>query len=115
MKRRHIVLLGGTLRPGSSTERLLRLAGEKAEAAGARVSAFYGPAIDFPAYSPEREVPCGAAAAMIAALASSDGVIIGSPGYHGSVSGLVKNALDYIEGLRADPRPYLDGRPAAAW
>jgi FMN reductase len=121
MKRPHIVLLGGTLRPGSSTERLLRLAGQKAEAAGARVSAFYGSAIDFPAYSPEREVPSEAAAAMIAALASADGVIIGSPGYHGSVSGLVKNALDYIEGLRADPRPYLDGRPvgcvvtAAGW
>ncbi len=33
-----------------------------------------------------------------------------SPGYHGTVSGLVKNALDYIEDLRDDPRPYLDGR-----
>jgi FMN reductase len=33
-----------------------------------------------------------------------------SPGYHGTVSGLVKNALDYVEDLRADPRPYLDGR-----
>jgi len=26
------------------------------------------------------------------------------------VSGLVKNALDYIEDLRDDSRPYLDGR-----
>lgn len=121
MKRPHIVLLGGTLRPGSSTERLLRLAGQKAEAAGARVSTFYGSAIDFPAYAPERGTPCDAADAMTAALSTADGVIIGSPGYHGSVSGLVKNALDYIEGLRTDPRPYLDGRPvgcvvtAAGW
>jgi FMN reductase len=36
--------------------------------------------------------------------------VISSPGYHGTVSGLVKNALDYLEELRGDQRPYLDGR-----
>ena len=36
---------------------------------------------------------------------------MGSPGYHGAVSGLVKNALDYIEDLREDPRVYLDNTP----
>jgi FMN reductase len=48
-------------------------------------------------------------------------VIIASPGYHGGPSGVVKNALDYLEELRADERPYLDGRAvgvivcAAGW
>ena len=37
-------------------------------------------------------------------------VVIASPGYHGTVSGLVKNSLDYLEVLREDDRPYLDGR-----
>jgi FMN reductase len=37
-------------------------------------------------------------------------VIIASPGYHGGISGLVKNALDYVEDLREHERPYLDGR-----
>ena len=37
--------------------------------------------------------------------------IVGSPGYHGAISGLVKNALDYIEDLREDPRVYLDNTP----
>ncbi len=36
---------------------------------------------------------------------------MGSPGYHGAISGLVKNALDYIEDLREDPRVYLDSTP----
>ena len=36
--------------------------------------------------------------------------MLGSPGYHGGLSGLVKNALDYLEDLHDDPRPYLDGR-----
>jgi len=50
-----------------------------------------------------------------------DGIILGSPGYHGSISGLVKNALDYAEDLRSDPRPYFSGRAvgciatAAGW
>src|SRR5262249_20408074 len=44
------------------------------------------------------------------ALREADGVVLVSPGYHGTVSGLVKNALDYVEALRADRRPYLDGR-----
>jgi FMN reductase len=40
-----------------------------------------------------------------------DGLVIGTPGYHGGVSGLVKNAIDLLEDLRSDARVYLDGRP----
>ncbi len=36
--------------------------------------------------------------------------MICSPGYHGGVSGLVKNAIDWVEELREDERPYFDGR-----
>jgi FMN reductase len=51
----------------------------------------------------------------------ADGLIISSPGYHGAPSGLVKNALDYIEALRLDEPAYLEGRAvgcivcAAGW
>jgi FMN reductase len=48
---------------------------------------------------------------MIAALRRADAIVIGSPGYHGSVSGLVKNALDYVQEMAGDPRPYFTGRP----
>jgi FMN reductase len=37
-------------------------------------------------------------------------VVIASPAYHGGLSGLVKNALDFIEDLRGDERVYLQGR-----
>lgn len=49
--------------------------------------------------------------AMVAAVREADGILIASPGYHGSISGLVKNALDYIEDLSSDERPYLHSRP----
>ena len=47
---------------------------------------------------------------MLEGVRQADGVIIATPGYHGSVSGLIKNALDSLEGLRNDPRPYFEGR-----
>ena len=43
-------------------------------------------------------------------MREADGVIVATPGYHGSLSGLIKNALDSLEPLRDDARPYLDGR-----
>jgi FMN reductase len=37
-------------------------------------------------------------------------VIVGTPGYHGSLSGPIKNILDLLEDTAGDDRPYLDGR-----
>ena len=47
---------------------------------------------------------------FLSAISAADGVNVSTPGYHGSISGVVKNALDALEGLRDDPRPYFDGR-----
>jgi FMN reductase len=48
---------------------------------------------------------------LVEAVRGADGLVIASPGYHGTVSGLVKNALDYLESTAGDERPYLDGLP----
>ncbi len=34
-----------------------------------------------------------------------------TPTYHGTMSGALKNALDYMQLLAADPAPYLQGKP----
>ena len=44
------------------------------------------------------------------ALRQGDGVVIATPSYHGGISGLVTNALDFTEDLRDDARPYFSGR-----
>lgn len=106
----YIVGLGGTTRAGSSSEVALRYALSAAERAGARTRLLAGPDIELPMYAPERSERSPAAAAVVAELRECDGVIVASPGYHGSISGLVKNALDYVEDLRGDPAPYFDGR-----
>ena len=105
-----IVGLGGTVRANSSTERALRIALEAAEEAGARTLLFSGAEIDLPNYNPEAKGVIPAVNRLIAALRQADGIIIGSPGYHGGISGLVKNALDYVEEMREDQRSYFDGR-----
>ena len=105
-----IVGIGGTLSSPSSSERALRHALAAAERRGARTQLFAGAALDIPMYTVDRAQRTPQSREMVDAIAQADGVIIASPGYHGGISGLVKNALDYIEDLREDDRPYLDGR-----
>ena len=81
-----------------------------AQRAGARTKLISGPSLQLPLYQPDNPERSDAARELVAELASADGIILGSPGYHGSISGLVKNALDYAEDLRTDVRPYFSGR-----
>lgn len=81
-----------------------------AEAAGARTIAIAGSDLVLPFYDPSVPERTPTAANLVRTLRRVDGVILVSPGYHGTLSGLVKNALDYIEDMRDDPMPYLDGR-----
>jgi FMN reductase len=105
-----IVGIGGTLRSDSSTESALCVALDAARANGARTELFGGTMLArLPMYDPGRQ-NAEEAQQMVGSLRRADGVIIASPGYHGTVSGLVKNALDYIEDLREDGKPYLSGR-----
>ncbi len=105
-----IVGLGGTTRTGSSSELALRFALQASERAGARTAIIAGPKLDIPMYLPERTARSAAALELIALLRNSHGVIVSSPGYHGSISGLIKNALDYVEDMRGDEAAYFDGR-----
>lgn len=116
-----IVGLGGTATPGSSTERLLRHALERCAALGARTLIFDGTALDLPMYAPGESARDVKTLALIDGLRRADGVVIASPGYHGTVSGLIKNALDYVQDMAEDESVYFEGRAvgliaaAAGW
>ncbi|HEY3261575.1 MAG TPA: NAD(P)H-dependent oxidoreductase [Pseudonocardiaceae bacterium] len=105
-----VVGIGGSIRADSQSERALRIALTGAESAGARTVSITGMDLVLPFYDPAIEPQPGLATNLVDALRDADGVVLVSPGYHGTVSGLVKNALDYIEDLRDEPRPYLEGR-----
>jgi len=106
-----VVGLGGTTRPGSSSERALRAVLDAAARAGAETAVFAAADLGFPLYAPGVTRPDERVNRYLDAVRRADGLVIASPGYHGGVSGLVKNAIDWVEELRGDERPYFDGRP----
>lgn len=110
MKTKLIVGVGGTLRTGSSTEAAIRHVLRHAEALGARTRIFTGDDINLPVYAPGQVADTPAIADLIRALREADGIVLASPGYHGGISGLVKNAIDYTEEMAKDPRPYFTGK-----
>ncbi len=109
-----IVGIGGTTRDGSTSEQALVIALKAAQAAGAETEMFAGKDLQLPMYDPDPNSMTEAAKHLVASLRRADGVIFASPCYHGGVSGLIKNAIDYIEEMRADERVYLDGRAVGA-
>jgi FMN reductase len=106
-----VIGIGGTLRSNSSTERALRYCLAAVERQGGRIKLYCGKDLDLPMYSPHELERTPKAAELVRALRDADAVVVASPGYHGGVSGLIKNALDYFEDLRDDPRVYLDNAP----
>ncbi len=105
----NVVGIGGSVDQQSQSDRVLRAVLSGAADLGADVRMFTGLDLDLPPYH-TGAVPPDAANGYMDAVRRADAVVISSPGYHGTVSGLVKNALDYLEELRHDSRPYLDGR-----
>jgi FMN reductase len=105
-----VVGIGGSMRGDSQSERALSVVLQGARDVGAETVAITGTDLVVPFYDPAVLERSEVAHRLVEALREADGVVLVSPGYHGTVSGLVKNALDYVEDLRADTRPYLDGR-----
>ena len=103
-----IVGLGGTVRAGSSTEKALVCALKAAEAKGAETHLLGGAFLSaLPIFDPRPGEIITAQQELADAIRRADGVIVASPGYHGSISGVIKNALDTLELTRTDPEPYL--------
>ena len=117
-----IVGIGGTTRGASSGERMARSVLEACERRGAKTRMFAGPDLAaLPHFAPESAERTYEQRAFVETVGRSDGLVVASPGYHGGISGLVKNAIDLLEDLRGDQRCYLEGRAvglivvAAGW
>jgi hypothetical protein len=80
-----IVGIGGSTRPGSLTEQLVR--GVMAQFPEAERLVFAGPDLDFPFYG-NKQSDAGARR-FVESVAEADALVVGSPGYHGTMSGLV--------------------------
>ncbi|MFJ4620332.1 NADPH-dependent FMN reductase [Streptomyces sp. NPDC088812] len=117
-----IVGIGGTTRPGSTSELAVATALAAAQRKGADTRHFGGTYLaSLPHYTPENPARTAAQHELVETVRHADGLIIATPGYHGGISALVKNALDLLEDLRTDTSPYFTGRAvgcivtAAGW
>lgn len=105
-----ILAIGGSTRPNSSSEKALRIAANAATEQGAKVTLITSRDLMLPIYDTETPDRDPKAVALIDAVRNAHGIIICSPGYHGGISGMMKNALDYIEDLSKEDPAYLHGR-----
>lgn len=106
-----VVGIGGSTSPGSSTEIALRAALAEVRRLGAHTECLTAQDLVLPYFSAGEARRGERERRLLEAMASADGLLIATPAYHGSVSGLMKNVLDYAEDLRERPEPYFSGRP----
>lgn len=89
----------GSLRPGSFTRHAVRIALEGARAAGAEIEFVDLAALDLPfcigGDTSQQGLPN--VAALRQKVRQAQGAIWGTPEYHGSLSGVLKNALDLTD------------------
>ncbi|MES1972786.1 MAG: NADPH-dependent FMN reductase [Pseudomonadota bacterium] len=107
-----VVGIGGTIGGVSSTERALRIALDAARREGFRTRMFGGADMArLPLYDPKATERTEHERDFVDTVRQASALIIASPGYHGSISGVVKNALDLLEETAKDTRPYLADMP----
>ncbi len=107
-----VVGIGGTIGGVSSTERALKIALDAAAREGFRTRLFGGEDMArLPLYDPKAHERTPQEREFVDTVRQASALIIASPGYHGSISGVVKNALDLLEETSGDPRPYLADMP----
>lgn len=92
-----IVGIGGSLRPDSYSQQALKVAIERIEALGAEGEILDLRSLNLPFcdggddYSDYPDVEL-----MTQTVRDADGIILATPEYHGSISGVLKNALDLM-------------------
>ncbi|BAZ70122.1 NADPH-dependent FMN reductase [Fischerella sp. NIES-4106] len=92
-----IVGIGGSLRADSYSQIALRLAAQRVEALDAEVEILDLREMQLPFCNGEQEYPDYPDVQRLQyAVSRADGLILATPEYHGSISGVLKNALDLM-------------------
>ncbi|MGJ3252972.1 MAG: NADPH-dependent FMN reductase [Elainellaceae cyanobacterium] len=93
----NIVGIGGSLRPDSYSYLALELAAQRVIALGASVEILDLRTMNLPFCNGGNDYPDYPDVARLRqAVQRADGLILATPEYHGSVSGVIKNALDLM-------------------
>jgi FMN reductase len=99
----HILGIGGSRRDGSATLLALRAALDGARSAGAETSLLDLTALDLPLFDGTYDLASYSAVQqesilrLFDAVSRSQGIILASPTYHSTISGALKNLLDFLD------------------
>ena len=92
-----IVGISGSLRAGSYSQQALKVAIDRVQALGADVEILDLRQLNLPFCDGSKEYPDYPDVAKLRqAVLEADGIILATPEYHGSISGVLKNALDLM-------------------
>jgi len=93
-----VTLIAGSNRSNASSANLLRHIENLLKAKKISVRFIDLSELQLPLFSPDNWDVHPNVKRVLEAVADGDGLILATPEYHGSISGAVKNALDYITG-----------------
>lgn len=107
-----VIGLGGSLRPNSSSSRALLIALRFLAAKGHETIPLLLSELRLPGFETcERlEDYPESVRLLLDSTRTADAVIFSTPVYHGTLSGEIKNAMDFFEYLADDSPPYLTGK-----
>jgi NAD(P)H-dependent FMN reductase len=103
----HIAIIAGSNRQNAASTGILRHIERKLRAQGFRVSFIDLAVVRLPLFSPDADAVPPEAVRLIEAVDEADGLVLGTPEYHGSISGSLKNALDYLDNCHVEGKPVL--------
>lgn len=92
-----VVGIAGSLRPGSYSQQALKVAIDRVAALGAEVEILDLRSLNLPFCDGSDDYPDYPGVAKLKQTVSeADAIVLATPEYHGSVSGVLKNALDLM-------------------
>jgi NAD(P)H-dependent FMN reductase len=95
-----IIGISGSMRADSTTKKAVTIVLQASERAGADTQLIHLGDWKLPIYDDRSDTSTYPEEVhrFIKAVSEADGLVIGSPEYHGSLSGALKNSLDFLEG-----------------
>jgi FMN reductase len=107
-----VVGIGTTLRENSTSLGALRRSLAAAEEAGAEVELLDLKELRLPMYEPGKALDAYGESVrrLIEATREADALLVSTAAYHGTLAGVTKNALDFVQFLGNEEPAYLDGK-----
>lgn len=100
-----VLALVGSLRQNSTTKAALLIGAEMLVEMGVTVDLYDLRSEPLPFYDPDADVDPPAVKRFLDRVKAADGFLIGSPEYHNAMTGVLKNALDFLGSRQVRHKP----------